>query len=205
MTIATQVYLSPERKKEVVELSAEKFSRTPNWLTFFREVMGLDGIVRRAFPTQEEFVAFEKTEEYNEVQKMVMALRALKKNPPLNEEPTRVITVRLPKSIHEALRAEANDHDVSMNWLCIAKLLQKISEDALPKPKSHARHQKVAIESVRETVSQYVPATTSYRMESPVGYAGSAFIPDTPTNPNNATSASTTLPLNPASRYFDDL
>lgn len=39
---------------------------------------------------------------------------------------TRVITVRLPKSLHLALKAEAHDRHTSMNQLCIAKLLQAI-------------------------------------------------------------------------------
>jgi hypothetical protein len=37
-----------------------------------------------------------------------------------------MITVRLPKSLHEALQAEAHVHRVSMNRLCITKLLQVV-------------------------------------------------------------------------------
>ena len=48
------------------------------------------------------------------------------------EEPTRVITVRLPKSLHEALRVEAHEHQTSMNKLCISKLLQFIDGDKVP-------------------------------------------------------------------------
>ena len=47
-------------------------------------------------------------------------------------EPTRVITVRLPKSMHEYLRTEAHDLRTSMNKLCISKLLQVIEEDMIP-------------------------------------------------------------------------
>jgi predicted HicB family RNase H-like nuclease len=48
------------------------------------------------------------------------------------DEPTRVITVRLPKCLHEALRAEAHEHRTSMNKLCISKLLQFIDEGMVP-------------------------------------------------------------------------
>jgi len=41
-----------------------------------------------------------------------------------NKEPTRVITVRLPKTLHESLLAQAHDRRTSMNQLCISKLLQ---------------------------------------------------------------------------------
>ena len=47
-------------------------------------------------------------------------------------EPTRVITVRLPKSLHEALRAEAHERRTSMNKLCISKLLQVVDEQLIP-------------------------------------------------------------------------
>ena len=47
-------------------------------------------------------------------------------------EPTRVITVRLPKSLHEALRVEAHEHRTSMNKLCISKLLQFIDGQQVP-------------------------------------------------------------------------
>ncbi len=48
------------------------------------------------------------------------------------QEPTRVITVRLPKSLHEALRVEAHEHRTSMNKLCISKLLQIIDGQQVP-------------------------------------------------------------------------
>ena len=45
------------------------------------------------------------------------------------KEPTRVITVRLPRSLHESLKDEANSRKTSMNQLCISKLLQVIEEE----------------------------------------------------------------------------
>ena len=48
------------------------------------------------------------------------------------DEPTQVITVRLPKSLHEALRVEADEHHTSMNKLCISKLLQFIDHERVP-------------------------------------------------------------------------
>lgn len=45
---------------------------------------------------------------------------------------TRVITVRLPKSLHEALKTEAYGRKTSMNQLCISKLLQVIDAEMVP-------------------------------------------------------------------------
>jgi len=47
-------------------------------------------------------------------------------------EPTRVITIRLPRSMHDALKTEAHEHETSMNKLCISKLLQFIDNRLVP-------------------------------------------------------------------------
>ena len=63
-----------------------------------------------------------------------MLTRLRKQRPPAKEEaePTKVITVRLPKSLHEALSVEAHEHHTSMNKLCISKLLQFIDRHMIP-------------------------------------------------------------------------
>ena len=47
-------------------------------------------------------------------------------------EPTHTITVRLPKSVHEALRDEAHEKRTSMNKLCVSKLIQAIDAALVP-------------------------------------------------------------------------
>lgn len=113
---------SQERKQTAQRIAAEMYNHTPDWITFFREVMGVEGLVRRLFPTAEELAEFEKSAEYAEIQQMLVRLRE-RVNQADGREPTRVITVRLPKSLHESLRAEAHERKTSMNQLCIAKLL----------------------------------------------------------------------------------
>lgn len=111
------------KEQEVFQVAQELFRQNPDWVTFFREVLGLEGIVRQAFPTPDAMNSFEKCDEYTKIQAMLAQLR--KKGPvPTDEEPTTVITVRLPKSLHDTLKAEAHDRRTSMNKLCIAKLLQ---------------------------------------------------------------------------------
>lgn len=168
----TQAYVAPEKKQEALQAAQELFTQLPDWLTFFKATLGIDGRVRQLFPSQEEFCAFERTEEYGQIHKMVAALRAMKKNPALNQEPTRVITVRLPKSVHEALRAEANDHDISMNWLCIAKLIQAFDDANLPIPPTYAAHSKMSGRSAvvnRPAVptNRVAPPTYANQVNSP--------------------------------------
>lgn len=120
-------------KHEQIKCAVENlFATDPDWVKFYREVMGLRGLVRRAFPTLEEMTEFEQTETYRQIHRMVTDLR--KKAPPedLEQEETKVVTVRIPKSMHEALRIEAYEHHTSMNKLCISKLLRFIDAENVP-------------------------------------------------------------------------
>ena len=118
-----------DRNLTAHRIAADLFQRQPDWITFFREVLGVDGLLRKLFPTPEEIADFEKTEQYNEIQTMLAKLRERTGSLADGREPTRVITVRLPKSLHESLRAEAHDRKTSMNQLCISKLLQVIESE----------------------------------------------------------------------------
>jgi predicted HicB family RNase H-like nuclease len=75
---------------------------------------------------------FEMSSEYAEIQQMLAKLREKSADEAEGREPTRVITVRMPKSLHESLRQEAHSRRTSMNKLCISKLLQVISEELIP-------------------------------------------------------------------------
>jgi predicted HicB family RNase H-like nuclease len=111
-----------------MRIADEMFQQKPDWITFFREVLGVDGLVRKLFSTPEELAAFEKSSAYAEIHAMIAKLRESTRED--YEEPTRVITVRLPKSLHESLRAEAHDRRISLNQLCISKLLHLIEHQA---------------------------------------------------------------------------
>ncbi len=125
--------MTTTEKLDKVQCAAEAaLSRDPDWVTFYREVLGLRGVVRHTYPVRESLVEFEQTEAYEEIQHMLTKLREKGPVPANDEEPTRVITVRLPKSLHEALRVEAHEHHTSMNKLCISKLLQFIDNQMIP-------------------------------------------------------------------------
>ena len=124
--------ITTEKQTEVKRTAEQLFAQGPDWVTFYREVLGLRGVVRHTFSSREALAAFEQTPAYEE---LLLLLTQLRQEGPLAldaEEPTRMITVRLPKSLHETLRAEAHEHRTSMNKLCISKLLQFIDSDKVP-------------------------------------------------------------------------
>jgi hypothetical protein len=128
MAVATPV-AHEDRKHTAQRIANEMFHQQPDWITFFREVLGVDGLLRKLFNSPEELAAFEKTPEYAEIQLLLARLRERTGAAADGKEPTRVITVRLPKSLHEALKTEAHDRKTSMNQLCISKLLQVIDAE----------------------------------------------------------------------------
>src|SRR5262245_3911720 len=128
---ATTLSAHEDRRQTAQRIAAEMFGQTQDWITFFREVLGVNGLVRRLFTTPEEMTAFEKTAEYAEIQKMIARLRERSGAPADGKENTRVITVRLPASLHESLKVEAHEKNTSINQLCISKLLQVLNDGAM--------------------------------------------------------------------------
>ncbi len=119
-----------ERKREAVHMALEMARQVSDWETFFRGMMGTGGVVEQLFPGREQRSAFKQMPEYHEIQRIMARLRdQLNKRSKPEREVTRVITVRLPESLHHALMAEAGDMKTSMNKLCISKLLQVIDDD----------------------------------------------------------------------------
>ncbi len=127
-----EAHQTDSRETKVFRVATELFRQDPDWVTFFRELLGVEGVIRRVFTTPAELAEFEQTREYAEIQQMVAKLRERANEPSDSREPTRVITVRLPKSLHESLRTEAHERKTSMNKLCISKLLQIVDEDLIP-------------------------------------------------------------------------
>ncbi len=168
------------RCQKVLQVAKELFQSKPDWVTFFRETLGVSGAARSVFPTQSEYVMFEKSTEYVDIQNMVLALRNRKMSGGGANEPTKVITVRLPESLHEALKAEASDHNTSMNKLCISKLLQVLIDN--PNQSAPVRAAAVTAASMASTM---VPKPSSPAMPQSNMAASPNFRStfNTPTNP----------------------
>ena len=119
-----------EKKREAVHMALEMARQVSDWETFFRGMLGTGGVIDQLFPEREQRATFKQMPEYREIQRIMARLREqLSKRSRPEREITRVITVRLPESLHSSLMAEAGDLNTSMNKLCISKLLQVIDDD----------------------------------------------------------------------------
>ena len=119
-----------DRRQKVLDDATHIFDDRPDWITFTRQVLGRDGLVRQTFHTTDELLEFERSAEFKEIQRMAAALRNRTGGQNSPPEPIRVITVRLPASLHAELCDEAHERRTSVNKLCIAKLLRELDDGA---------------------------------------------------------------------------
>ena len=112
-----------------LQLAERLHAMDPDWVLFFREVLGVDGIVRRSFPDPAELTRFECSPHYARIRELLDDLRNRQRDRPASREPQRVVTVRMPRSLHESLKAEAEEMRVSINSLCISKLLKLLDDE----------------------------------------------------------------------------
>ncbi len=143
-----------ERCNQAFSLANDLFGHAPTWICFFREVLAVDGLTHKLFPTNEEYAEFMTSSHYDQLQQMLTALRSrdLPENDP--NDPQRMITVRLPKSLHESLCAEAGALNISINKLCISRLLQVLDQKMVPETVSKPRGRKPRTRESAPTVTQ---------------------------------------------------
>jgi predicted HicB family RNase H-like nuclease len=132
VVIDADVVNDADVEARVYQAAYDMYLRDPDWMVFYRKVLGLKGLMREAFSEQKSLAIFEETPAYAEILQMLTNLRQRRRPAPTHEERIRVITVRLPESLHEALKDEAHVHRTSMNQLCISKLLKIIENDMIP-------------------------------------------------------------------------
>lgn len=150
--------------QRVLQVARELHARRPDWVTFFRETLGVSGAARSVFPEQKDYTLFEQSPEFTEIQNLVASLRTKKPSSGKNEA-TKVITVRLPESLHESLKAEAADHNTSMNKLCITKLLMALIDEQDQASAPQARTNPVA--PAIENPSQVPPTAANPNHANP--------------------------------------
>lgn len=119
----------PLKKQKILQLASVKFRGAYDWVAFYRDVLGVGGVIDQQFPNREHRALFERSDEFLDIQRMLAKLREQVVPP---REPTKVITVRLPVCLHESLSEEAHSLHTSVNKLCISKLLQLIDEKLVP-------------------------------------------------------------------------
>ena len=143
-----------EMATAVLKIAANAFAGTGNWVVFYRDILGVAGVVRQAFPTEEKYEAFQKTEQFAELQEMVAALRSQDTSKGDAVEQEKMITIRLPESLHKVLTAESESMNLSINKLCISKLLQPAEGRFVPVQQGRRRGRRPGPQGSRKKTAQ---------------------------------------------------
>jgi len=155
------------RCMQALELAEEAFAKTGSWVVFFREVLGRHGVVSNLFPDKDERRAFIARDEYATLQEMLAAIRSQDQSKSDAAEPERMITIRIPRSLHEALQDEAEDCSLSINKLAISKLLQPANPRFVPEQQGRRRGRRPGPQGARAKHTRTAASNDSQNAETP--------------------------------------
>lgn len=143
-----------QRCQQAFDIANDLFGNAPTWVCFYRELLGSRGMLNEIFTDESDHEAFHGSDQYQQIQGMLTALRSrdLPENDPI--DPLRMITVRLPKSLHEAMVDEAARLNISINKLCISRMLQLLDPAMIPETTSKPRGRKPRTRAEETTATQ---------------------------------------------------
>lgn len=150
-----------QRCHQAFDVANDLFGNAPNWVCFYRELLATGGLLSMIFLDPSDLLAFQRSDQYLQIQGMLTALRGreLPENDP--NDPQRMITVRLPKSLHEAMCDEATRLNISVNKLCISRMLQMLDPALIPETTSRPRGRKPRTTPADAPASPHQPSATS--------------------------------------------
>jgi len=124
-------------KEERILSSAEKVAASAEtWADLSNALFDPEnGLLAKAFPTREEREQFLKTKEYQAIRQLIDAAQertGLVEG--ASPKKSGKFIVRLPRSLHAALDAEADEEGVSLNQLVVTKLAVRMSRLANAQP-----------------------------------------------------------------------
>lgn len=112
------------RAAQVLRMAEEAFALTGSWVVFYRTMLAPGGVVDQLYTNSVARRYFETTREFAELLEMVTAIRSQDDSGSGTHEPTRMITIRVPRSLHAATIRESEELELSINAYCVTKLLQ---------------------------------------------------------------------------------
>jgi len=113
------------RAKQALKAAQKVKESGANWVEAHNALYGIGGTFAQLFPAAADRTAFLKTPEHGEVSAILEGLPMPKAVPAGMKSPEDVsgkIHVRVPRTIHAALLAEAEREGISLNQLILSKL-----------------------------------------------------------------------------------
>ncbi len=117
-----------EKARELLTFAEERAEQAEDWVALHNALFGMGGKATELFATETERTAFAQTPECKRIFALMDRLPqpAVKDFPELLATANGAISVWLPRSVHAALLAEAKAEGVSLNQLCLSKLIAQL-------------------------------------------------------------------------------
>lgn len=122
------------RAGQLLQFAQKRAETAADWLELHSALFGIEGKANALFPTLADRALLQRTSEYNQILALMdsMPRLASKGMGQLISTANGAISVRLPRSIHAALLAEAKAEGVSLNQLCLSKLATQLRTVVCP-------------------------------------------------------------------------
>lgn len=123
-----------QRHLDLFEL-VQELTKTDRWEEIFDKVLGLNGCVSQW--THEEQKTFWGSRCHLAILNLLTQVREVQKP---DKSPRTMVTVRMPRCVHERLKAEAFEKQTKLQEICLSKLLQPIDEKLVARdtPANHS-------------------------------------------------------------------
>lgn len=124
--------IEPSPATQALAFANAKLAAGATWRELQNTLFGIGGRIEELFPSETDRRNFSTTEEYRQISELL--LQAWPTNPPPADVSGKLL-VRLPKSLHAALQAEAETEGTSLNQLIVAKLAAPLSSLTTTRPR----------------------------------------------------------------------
>lgn len=116
------------KTRQLLAFAQERARQAADWVELHNALFGLSGKATELLATESERTAFARTPECQRIFALLDGLPppAVKDFGTLLATAHGAISVRLPRSVHAALLAEAKAEGVSLNQLCLSKLVSQL-------------------------------------------------------------------------------
>jgi hypothetical protein len=116
------------KARALLEFAEQRAQQAADWVELHNALFGLGGKATELLTTESDRTAFARTAECKRIFALLDGLPppAVKEFGELLATANGAISVRLPRSVHAALLAEARAEGVSLNQLCLSKLVAQL-------------------------------------------------------------------------------
>lgn len=134
-----------KKSGELLSYAKRIADTTEDWMEVFNAVFAPGAMFGQLFPTKEDRIQFAQTDEHKELYELLWKLRDQHGDRQTDDDDQTArgssgsFVVRMPRALHAALVAEAEEQGVSLNLLCVTKLAMKLSGPSPSKTRGRRR------------------------------------------------------------------